>query len=145
MVALTETLEASAADIENILSALVENEAASGRDGGYQPFSVLIRDDKGEVTGGLHGYQLFDWLFIQYVAVPVALKGRGLGTELMARAEAWARSRGLVGIWLDTFAFQAKPFYERLGFSVFGTIEDHPRGSRRYFLHKRLAPPQHET
>ncbi len=145
MVKLTETLEASSADIERILAALVENETAAGRDGGYQPFSVLIHDDSGAVVGGLHGYQLFDWLFIQYVAVPVALKGQGLGTKLMARAEAWARSRNLLGMWLDTFAFQAKPFYERLGFSVFGTIEDHPRGERRYFLHKRFAPPQHET
>lgn len=145
MVKFTETLEASAEDIDSILGALVENEAAEGRDGGYQPYSVLLRDEAGAVIGGLHGYQLFDWLFIQYVAVPVALKGQGLGTELMARAEAWARSRNLAGMWLDTFAFQAKPFYERLGFSVFGTIEDHPRGSRRYFLHKRLAPPQHET
>ena len=55
-----------------------------------------------------------------------------------AKAEAWARERNLAGMWLDTFAFQARPFYEKLGFSVFGTIEDHPRGSRRFFMQKRL-------
>lgn len=138
MVDFAETLEASEEDVGRILGALVDNEAAAGRDGGYQPYSVLLKDEAGAVIGGLHGYQLFDWLFIQYVAVPVALKGQGLGTELMTRAEAWARDRGLAGMWLDTFAFQARPFYEGLGFSVFGTIEDHPRGSSRYFLHKRL-------
>ena len=49
-----------------------------------------------------------------------------------------ASPRGLAGLWLDTFAFQAKDFYEKLGFSVFGEIDDHPRGSRRHFLMKRL-------
>jgi GNAT superfamily N-acetyltransferase len=56
----------------------------------------------------------------------------------MARAETWSRERGLAGMWLDTFAFQARPFYEKLGFSVFGEIENHPRGSSRFFLQKRF-------
>jgi GNAT superfamily N-acetyltransferase len=59
----------------------------------------------------------------------------------MARAEAWARQRNLAGMWLDTFAFQARPFYEKLGFTVFGTLEDHPRGSRRFFMQKRFTAP----
>lgn len=134
-----EKLNPSGKDVDAVLAALVANEMASGRDGGYQPYAVLLRDEPdGPVTGGLYGYQLFDWLFIQYVAVPPSQKGKGLGSELLARAEAWARSRGLAGLWLDTFAFQAKDFYEKLGFSVFGEIDDHPRGSSRYFLFKRL-------
>ncbi|MDB5536981.1 MAG: Acetyltransferase family protein, partial [Devosia sp.] len=43
-----------------------------------------------------------------------------------------------VGIWLDTFSFQARPFYEKLGYSVFGTIPDYPPGGARYFLSKTL-------
>ena len=70
--------------------------------------------------------------------VPEALRGQGIGSELMRRAESFCREQGLAGIWLDTFHFQARPFYEKLGFTVFGTIEDHPAGSRRYFLSKRL-------
>lgn len=139
MAVFEEKLNPSGKDVDAVLGALVANEMAAGRDGGYQPFAVLLRDEAdGPVTGGLYGYQLFDWLFIQYVAVPPSQKGKGLGRELMARAESWARSRGLAGLWLDTFAFQAKDFYEKLGFAVFGEIDDHPRGSRRYFLFKRL-------
>jgi GNAT superfamily N-acetyltransferase len=135
----TEKLDPTQADIDAVLATLVSSEQLAGRDAGYQPFSVLLSDTEGgPVTGGLYGYQLFDWLFIQYVAVPPDLKGRGIGQELMARAEAWARARGLAGLWLDTFAFQARPFYEKLGFSVFGEIKDHPRGSSRFFLQKRL-------
>lgn len=134
-----EKLTPSTEDVDAVLAALVANEMAAGRDGGYQPYAVLLRDSPdGPVIGGLYGYQLFDWLFIQYVAVPPARKGLGLGSDLMARAENWARARGLAGLWLDTFAFQAKHFYEKLGFSVFGEIDNHPRGSRRHFLMKRL-------
>jgi len=57
----------------------------------------------------------------------------------MDRAEAIARAHGCVGIWLDTFSFQARGFYEKLGFAVFGTMEDFPPGHQRFFLQKRLG------
>lgn len=139
MVVYTQKLDLKQGDIDAVLKTLAASETGSGRDAGYQPFGVLLSDAPGgEITGGVTGYQLFDWLFIQYLAVPQSLQGQGVGKELMGRAEAWARERGLAGIWLDTFAFQAKPFYEKLGFTEFGTIENHPRGSRRHFMQKRL-------
>ena len=139
MVVFTEKRDPTAADVDAILATLAESEVTHGYVAGYQPFSVLLSDGSdGRVSGGMYGYQLFDWLFIQYLSVPAALRGQGIGQDLMSRAETWARGRGLAGIWLDTFAFQARDFYEKLGFTVFGTIEDHPRGSRRYFLQKRL-------
>ena len=49
-----------------------------------------------------------------------------------------ARARGAVGVWLDTFSFQHRPFYEARGYELFGEIADHPRGERRYFLKKLL-------
>ena len=53
----------------------------------------------------------------------------------MQQAEAYARERGLAGIWLDTFAFQARGFLRKAwALSVFGTLEDHPRGSARAAL-----------
>ena len=139
MVAYSEKLDPSQDDIDAVLAALVASEDLAGRDAGHQPYSVLLSEQPGgPVIGGLYGYHIFDWLFIQYVAVPPGLQGHGIGRELMQRAEDWARQRGIAGLWLDTFSFQARPFYEKLGFSVFGSIEDHPRGSRRHFMQKRL-------
>lgn len=139
MVVYTEKLDPSQGDVDAVLAALVASEVDAGRYGGYQPYSVLLSDEPGgPVTGGLYGYQLYDWLFVQYLAVPLGSQGQGIGQELMARAEAWSRERGLAGMWLDTFAFEARPFYEKLGFTVFGEIENHPRGSSRYFLYKRF-------
>jgi ribosomal protein S18 acetylase RimI-like enzyme len=56
----------------------------------------------------------------------------------MQEAEKIARDAGCLGLWLDTYEFQARGFYEKLGFKVFGTLEDHPKGSRCYFLQKRV-------
>ena len=59
----------------------------------------------------------------------------------MHKAEALARERDLVGLWLDTFSWQAPGFYERLGFIEVGRIPDHPPGEARIFLAKRLDGP----
>jgi ribosomal protein S18 acetylase RimI-like enzyme len=39
---------------------------------------------------------------------------------------------------VDTFGFQAQPFYERLGFTVHGVHPNFPPGQRCVFLHKRF-------
>jgi hypothetical protein len=39
----------------------------------------------------------------------------------MDRAEVHARERGCHSAWLDTFSFQARGFYEKLGYDEFGT------------------------
>jgi predicted N-acetyltransferase YhbS len=81
------------------------------------------------------------WLFIAALWVNEANRGGGIGTALMQEAEKEARHRGCTGIFLDTYSFQARPFYERLGFSVFGELRDCPAGEIRYYLSKLLAPP----
>ena len=55
----------------------------------------------------------------------------------MAAAEVEARRRSCTTVWLDTFEFQARPFYEKLGFEVFGTL-DYPAGFKRFFMQKGL-------
>jgi GNAT superfamily N-acetyltransferase len=101
---------------------------------------LLVRDDDGAIVGGLHGRTGRRWLFIDLLGLPEHLRHAGLGTELMDRAEAEARARGCIGVWLDTFSFQARPFYERRGYRVFAEIADYPPGHSRFFLTKRLDP-----
>lgn len=103
------------------------------------PLAILIRDAAGETIGGLWGNSLFRWLVVESVFIPPAMRGRDVGRALMARAEAIARARGCIGIWLDTYSFQARGFYEKLGFEVCGQIDDHPPGAVRYILRKRFS------
>ncbi len=43
------------------------------------------------------------------------------------------------GILLDTFSFQAKPFYEKMGFTVMGEIENAADSHARYFMTKQIG------
>ncbi|MDB5538291.1 MAG: putative acetyltransferase, family [Devosia sp.] len=132
-------LDPAPTEIDRVVHPLVaHNSALVGRTQ-FQPFLISLPDPTtGESAGDLAGYVDYDWLIIQFVFIPEHLRRRGHGRALMQRAEAFARERGLIGIWLDTFSFQTPAFYEALGYAVFGTIEDHPRGSRRHFMQKRL-------
>ena len=100
--------------------------------------AIVVRDDTGVVVGGLWGLTGFRWLFVQYLAVPPAMKGQGRGRALMLAAEDEARRLGCIGLWLDTFSFQARGFYEKLGYDVIGQIDDFPPGEARFFLRKRI-------
>lgn len=100
--------------------------------------AIAIRGPDGAASGGLWGTILYDWLAIELLFVPEALRGRGTGAALLAMAEQEARAAGCAGVWLDTFSFQARGFYERLGYALAGEIADHPRGGARFFLVKRF-------
>jgi GNAT superfamily N-acetyltransferase len=100
---------------------------------------IPIRSDSGTVTGGLWGVTLFRWLEVEMLFVPRPMRGRGVGSALMAAAETEARDRGCLGVRVDAFSFQAGQFYAKIGFSLFGTLEDCPPGHQRLFFQKRLT------
>ena len=104
----------------------------------FVPLAALIHDEAGTVTGGLWGCTVYAWLSINMLFVPEALRRRGIGAALVHTAETEARTRGCIGMQVDTFGFQAQPFYERLGFTVHGVHPNFPPGQRCVFLHKRF-------
>ncbi|MDP9139519.1 MAG: GNAT family N-acetyltransferase [Pseudomonadota bacterium] len=138
--ALTDTADDDAR--KAILAPLVDYNTRQAGPGQHRPIAVLVGDESGKVIGGLWGHTGYDWLFTLLLVVPEALRGRGVGTEIMQLAEREAVQRGCHGAWLDTFEFQARGFYERLGYECFGEIPDYPKGQSRYFMRKLLAGAQ---
>lgn len=132
------TQEPSPEDREAILAPLRAYNFAQAGDGKSELLALLVRDDNDVILGGLYGRFFFQWLFIELLSVPDEARGQGMGSQLMKMAEDLARDKGCVGIWLDTFDFQAPQFYQKLGFSEVGQIADYPPGHRRFFLQKRL-------
>jgi GNAT superfamily N-acetyltransferase len=98
-----------------------------------------VRDTQGQVTGGLSGATSRGWLFIDHLVLPVADRKQGLGSKIMAMAEQEAMARGCSDAWLNTFEFQARGFYERLGYACFGELANYPTGFSRFFMQKSLA------
>jgi len=103
------------------------------------PFDLYAYDDAGELAGGIVADTWGGWLAIDLVWVRDDQRRSGLGADLLRRIEERARDeRGCVGVRLDTWGFQAKPFYEKQGYTVFGVLEDYPPGETEYLLSKRL-------
>jgi GNAT superfamily N-acetyltransferase len=102
---------------------------------------IPLHDDTGAVAGGFWGCTVCQWLHVQMLLVPAALRGQGVGTALMASAESAARGRGCLGAHVDALSFQAAPFYRKIGYTVFGVLDDFPPGHRRLFFSKRLDGP----
>ncbi len=122
---------------EQILAPLAAyNEAAAGA-GDRGVLAVTVRDAAGQVAGGLWGRTGYGYLFVELLVVGPA-RQQGLGTELMRQAEAEARRRGLLGMWLDTWTFQAPDFYPKLGFVECGRIPHYPPGHDFIFYLKRF-------
>ncbi len=121
-----------------IAAPLVAYNASQAGVSGHRPLVVMLRDAAGTVAGGLWGHTGHGWLFTQLLVVPAALRGHGVGLQIMKLAEDEAIARGCRGAWLDTFEFQARGFYERLGYVCFGELPNYPTGYARYFMQKAL-------
>jgi GNAT superfamily N-acetyltransferase len=104
----------------------------------WKPLAVFAREGE-TIVAGLAGETYSGWLFIKYLWVSEALRGKGIGGALMAAAEARALQRGCHSAWVDTFSFQAPGFYPKLGYTPFGEL-DYPPDFKRIFFKKRLAP-----
>jgi GNAT superfamily N-acetyltransferase len=104
-----------------------------------RPLAVLISaPSTKEIIGGLFGSTYYSFLHVDLLFVPKNLRGAGLGKDILERAEHEALQRGCRGSWLDTFDWQARGFYEKLGYTLFGTLENYPPGHTRFFLTKLL-------
>lgn len=103
-----------------------------------RPLSIMIKNSAGLIIAGMNGSTNWGWLYVRLLWVSKDSRGQNLGTQIMQAAEVEARNRNCHGAWLDTFSFQARGFYEKLGYSVFGELEDFPKNNQRHFLFKKL-------
>lgn len=133
-------LEPNPADMQVLVKGLVEfNTSQLG--GETQKYLVAtVRDETHTVVGGIFAVTYMSWLHVQVVWLHENLRGHGHGSALMKIAEEEARRRGCKSAYVETLSFQALPFYEKCGYTVFSTLRDMPPGGARYTLTKDLPP-----
>jgi len=128
----------AAEDVRAIREAIYQYNRSKAGDQHYQPLTILARDRRGRLVGGLLGATFWRWLTVDFLWIADGLRGQGHGSRLLLAAELEAQRRGCKYACLDTFSFQARDFYEKLGYSSCGVLDDFPRGHKRYFLTKTL-------
>ena len=98
-----------------------------------------IADDEGNTIAGcilvIGSWKIAE---LDIIWVDEKYRRKGLGSALIREAEKAARERGCYVMILGTFDFQARPLYEKHGYSLCGTVRDFPRGHENYTLIKRL-------
>jgi GNAT superfamily N-acetyltransferase len=102
--------------------------------------TISARHADGTVIGGLvAGLQPpWKWMHVDRLWIAEPYRRAGVGRRLLEAAEKEAQKRGCVHVGTSTFEFQARAFYEKQGYIVYGVQEDYPVGHRKFLLRKKL-------
>lgn len=103
------------------------------------PENYIIKDN-GVIVAGIKA-EIYSWniLYIAVLFIDERYRGKGLGSALLNKVESDARAMGASLVHLDTFDFQAKDFYLKHGYEIFGVLENCPKGHKRYYMKKDLV------
>jgi GNAT superfamily N-acetyltransferase len=108
--------EISAADAREMIAALTSSSTDN---------EVFIAERDGHVVGCLHMLATTDFFgrphaHISVIATTEDAEGTGVGRAMLARAEAWARDKGMSLLTLNVFDgnARARRFYESAGFAA---------------------------
>jgi GNAT superfamily N-acetyltransferase len=101
--------------------------------------SYVLKGDTGQIIAGINA-TLYCWniMYVDILYVDYSHRGQGYGRLLLDKTESKAQSLGGYMSHLDTFDWQAKEFYEHLGYTVFGILENCPPGHDRYYMKKEF-------
>lgn len=105
-----------------------------------RPVAVFLRDEQGQIIGGVQGDLWGSSMHIAALWVTKSERGKGHGSALMTALEKHAAARGHLLVYVETTSFQALPFYEGLGYRIFGTLPGIAEHCTLFFLRKDLTP-----
>lgn len=125
-------------DKKTVLAGLLEynRQALTDAKDCFGDISRKVLDAKGKIIAGLNGGIYWGCAYVEILWVDREHRKSGLGSRLLKEVEREVKEKGGHMIYLDTFDFQAKDFYLKNGFELFGTLDDYPKGHKRYYLKK---------
>ena len=106
---------------------------------GLEPLSInYVKEDEKIIAGINAVIYPGGVLYMDVLFVDEEYRGQDLGTHLLNKVEMQAKEIGATLVHLATFDFQAKDFYLKMGYKVFGVLENSPKGHKCYYLKKDL-------
>ena len=103
-----------------------------------EPLNLYVEDEHGEIIAGLVAETFGNWLEIEYLFVKEDLRGQGVGSQLLQRAESEAKMRNCRFAFVNTYQFQAPAFYQKQGYKEVFTLKDYPYTGQRHYYQKDL-------
>lgn len=79
---------------------------------------ALARDEAGTFLGGVQGFVIFGWLFVERLWVSEECRGKGLGSSLLRTVERAAAEKGARQVALLSTNWQAPEFYTKQGYET---------------------------
>lgn len=102
--------------------------------------SIVARNEKGEKIGGILANTRYATVYINTLWIDERYRRKGIGKMLLGQVEEQAKQMGCVGAALGTWeSFNARPFYEKLGYRVVSVSENSPSGQIGYWFNKDFA------
>lgn len=108
----------------------------------YEEICLVVKDEQDKICGGLNAVICWNFMEISMIFIDEEIRNYGYGRKLMEQVEQIALNEKCDFIKLDTLEFQAKEFYEKLGYKVFGEIENVAKKYKHYYMIKDLIKEQ---
>ena len=124
-------------DVQYLEDRIYEFNAGATKITDGELLAFFVREDD-RIVAGICGNTWGGTCELRQFWVDPSRRHRGLGTQLFQAAEHEARRRGCTQMILMTFSFQAPAFYEKHGFDIVSTIDNHPRGYQNLLMRKHL-------
>ncbi|WDY53527.1 GNAT family N-acetyltransferase [Vibrio fluvialis] len=104
-----------------------------------ETFAILVRDEQGNVVGGLTGVFFITSVQVRFLWLSEAIRKQGIGNQLISQLELMCAEKKIGNIMVDTYTYQAPLFYESHGFEEIGRYKDYlVEGVDKIFYQKRL-------
>lgn len=105
----------------------------------FENINIKSVDQNGNIIGGCIA-KMYCWnvVYVDILWVDESFRNKGIGSKLLKEVEKIASKKKCNLIHLDTFDFQAKDFYIKHGYEIFGVLEDCPFEHCRYYMKKLL-------
>jgi len=125
-------------DKETIKAGMLAYHKSKGHPRKMEYVSILIKDDNDSVLGAIVVSFLWNGMHIDTLWVDKSIRSQGWGRKLIEAAEEEAIQRHCTVSFTDTFTWQAPGFYEKLGYTEFGKVENFPEGNSLIYYKKEL-------
>ena len=124
---------------EKIDSIFVEQAKEHNVDSNYKDFKFAVKDNNGNILGGITGYRLFKQIHITNICMDKNCRGQGIGKKLLEIVEKELKNDITDYITLITNKFQkAVEFYKKCGFEIEFVRENRDDRFTKYYMIKKL-------